>query len=66
VSRGVSAGFLAADGTLYALLGEKPFTVKDAVAGLVGAPATARGRVVERGGMKALQLVSIERAATLK
>ena len=61
VSRGVSAGFLADDGVLYVLLAEKPFTAKDGVAGLVGSPASARGRVVERGGVKALQLASIER-----
>ena len=59
LSRGVSAGFLADDGTLYVLLSEKPFTAKDAVAGLVGTPATAKGRVVERAGVKALQLASI-------
>ncbi len=61
VSRGVSAGFLAEDGTLYVLLGEKPFSAKDAVANLVGTAITARGRVVERGGVKALQLTSSER-----
>ena len=62
VSRGVSAGFLADDGTLYVLLSEKPFTAKDAVAGLVGTPAIAKGRVVERGGVKALQLVEVASA----
>jgi hypothetical protein len=61
LSRGVSAGFLAEDGVLYVLLSEKPFSAKDAVAGLVGAPATAKGQIVERGGVKALQLASIER-----
>jgi len=61
LSRGVSAGFLAEDGALYVLLSEKPFSAKDPVAGLVGVPAIARGRIVERGGVKALQLASIER-----
>lgn len=61
ISRGVSAGFLAEDGALYVLLAEKPFSAKDAVASLVGAPVTARGRMLERGGVKALQLASIER-----
>lgn len=61
VSRGVSAGLLAEDGALYVLLAEKPFSVRDAVASLVGTPVTGRGRIVERGGVKALQLASIER-----
>ena len=61
LSRGVSAGFLADDGTLYVLLSEKPFSAKDAVAGLVGVKSIAKGRRVERAGVKALQLTSIER-----
>jgi hypothetical protein len=61
LSRGVSAGFLAEDGALYVLLSEKPFSAKDAVAGLVGVKATAKGKLVERAGVKALQLASIER-----
>ena len=61
LSRGVSAGFLADDGTLYVLLSEKPFSAKDAVAGLVGVKSIAKGKRVERAGVKALQLTSIER-----
>jgi hypothetical protein len=61
LSRGVSAGFLADDGTLYVLLSEKPFSAKDAVAGLVGVKSIVKGKRVERAGVKALQLTSIER-----
>jgi hypothetical protein len=32
IARGVPAGFLADDGKLYMLFGEKPFSVKDTVA----------------------------------
>jgi len=60
ISRGVPAGLVAEDGTLYLLLDEKPFSVKDKVAGKAGKKVTARGTVVERGGMKALQITSIE------
>ena len=38
IARGVPAGFLAEDGTLYVLFGEKPFSVKDRVAGLADVP----------------------------
>jgi hypothetical protein len=61
ISRGVPAGFLAKDGTLYLLLEEKPFSAKDRVAGMAGIPARAKGRLVERAGMKALQIASIEK-----
>jgi hypothetical protein len=61
ISRGVPAGFLAKDGTLYVLLEEKPFSVKDRVAGMAGIPARAKGKIVERGGMKGLQIASLEK-----
>jgi hypothetical protein len=63
LARGVSPGLLAADGRVFVLLGEKPFPVKDQVAGLAGEPVVARGRIVERGGLQALRLTSIERAS---
>ena len=47
--------------TLYVLLSEKPFSIKDTVAGFVGVKAVAKGKLVERAGVKALQLASIER-----
>ena len=60
VSRDVPAGFLADDGTLYLLVNEKSTSVKEKVAGKAGRKVTARGRVVERSGMKVLQLISVE------
>lgn len=60
ISRDVPAALLADDGTLYLLLNEKPFSVKEKVAGKAGKKVTAHGRIVERGGVKALQLVSVD------
>lgn len=63
LSRGVTAGFLAADGKLYVLLGEKPFAVKDAVAGMAGESVVVKGTLVERDGVKGIQLKSVEKLA---
>ena len=60
ISRDVPAGLLTADGTLYLLLNEKPVSVKEKVAGLAGKTVKATGKIVERNGVKALQLVSVE------
>jgi hypothetical protein len=60
ISRDVPAGLLTEDGTLYLLLNEKSVSVKEKVAGKAGKKVTAKGKVVERSGMKALQLASVE------
>lgn len=60
IARGVPAGFLGEDGKLYALFGEKPLSVKDTVAGLADLPATVTGTLVERGGIRGIQMKSIE------
>ena len=60
ISRGVSAGFLAKDGTLYVLFDESMMSPKEKVAGLAGKPVTATGVVVERDGVRALRLTAIE------
>jgi hypothetical protein len=62
INRGVSAGFLAKDGTLYVLFNAEMSSPKDAVAGLAGKPVTATGFVLERDGVKAFRLVKIEAA----
>ena len=62
IARGVPAGFLADDGTLYLLFEEKPFSVKDRVANLADVPAVVRGTVSVRNGVKGIQMKSIERA----
>ena len=62
IARGVPAGFLSEDGTLYVLFEEKPFSVKDRVAGLADVPAILTGVPVERSGVKGIQVRSIEKA----
>jgi hypothetical protein len=61
IDRGVPAGFLTEDGTLYVLFDEKPFSVKDKVAGLADVPATLKGTPVVRAGIKGIQIKSIEK-----
>ena len=60
ISRDVPAALLTEDGTLYLLINEKPVSVKEKIAGKAGKKVTAKGKVVERSGMKALQLASVE------
>jgi len=61
IARGVPAGFLTDDGTLYVLFDEKPFSVKDKVAGLADVPAILKGTPVERNGIRGIQIKSIEK-----
>jgi hypothetical protein len=63
LARGVAAGLLAEDGRLFVLLEEKPVSVKDRLAGLVGETVTVKGRAVERDGVRALSMTSVERTA---
>lgn len=60
IGRGVAPGLLAEDGRLYLLLGERPFPIKDQVAGLAGQTVTVRAVPVERGGLRGLQVKAIE------
>jgi hypothetical protein len=60
ISRDVPAALLTEDGTLYLLVNEKPVSVKEKIAGKAGKKVTATGKVVERSGLKALQLISVE------
>ena len=66
IARGVPAGFLADDGKLYVLFGQKPFSVKETVAGLADVPAILTGTPVERSGIRGIQIEKIERAAPAK
>src|SRR6185295_6674326 len=54
IARGVPAGFLADDGTLYLLFEEKPFSVKERVANLADVPAIVHGTVSVRNGVKGM------------
>lgn len=60
IGRDVPAGFVTEDGTLYVLLNEKPVSVKEKVAGLAGKTVTVTGFLVERNGVKGLQLQSVK------
>src|SRR5262245_12418650 len=61
IARGVPAGFLTDDGTLYVLFGETPHSVKETVKDMADVPATVTGTPVMRGGIQGLQLKSIEK-----
>ena len=63
IARGLPAGFLADDGTLYVLFGEKPQSVKDRVKDLADVPAIVTGTVVQQGGVKGIQMTAIEKQA---
>lgn len=63
IARGLPAGFLADDGTLYLLLGEKPVSIKDRVAGLADVPVEVRGTITVRDGIKGIQMRTIEKNA---
>ena len=61
IARGVPAGFLTDDGVLYVLFGETPHSVKETVKDMADVPAKATGTPVVRGGVKGLQLKSIQK-----
>ena len=63
IGRGVTPGFVAADGRVFLLLAERPFSVKDMLAGLAGEPVSVRGTIVERDGVRGFQLKAAERLA---
>ena len=64
IGRGVTPGFVAEDGRVFLLLAEKPFPVKEAVAGLAGETVKVTGSIVERDGMRGFQLKTAERVAS--
>jgi hypothetical protein len=47
---------------LFVLLAQRPVSEKDTLAGLAGARVTLTGALVERDGMRGLQVKSVERA----
>lgn len=63
LSRGVTPGFLTEDGQLLVLLAERPVSPKETLAGLAGERATLKGSLVDRDGVRGVQLKSIERTA---
>jgi hypothetical protein len=61
IGRGVTPGFVAEDGRVFVLLGARPFPVTDQVAGLAGEKVMVTGTPVDRGGVRAFQLKTVER-----
>ncbi|MEK7474168.1 MAG: heavy metal-binding domain-containing protein [Candidatus Coatesbacteria bacterium] len=61
INKGLPIGFLAADGTVYLLLGQGHESIKGKVAKLAGYPAELKGVVIEHDGIKAIQMSSIKR-----
>jgi hypothetical protein len=61
IEKGVPAGFLTDDGTLYLLFDQRPGSVKDKVVGLIDVPAILKGTPMTRGGVKGIQIKSIEK-----
>jgi hypothetical protein len=66
LARGVTPGFLADDGRVFVLLGARPFPVKDQITGLAGEKVILTGTPVDRGGVRALQLKTVERRDTAR
>ena len=62
IDRGLPAGFLA-DGRVYVLLGPGHGSPREVVAGHAGKPVKLTGKLVEQGGVMALQVKSVEEAA---
>ena len=62
LGRGVTPGFIAEGDKLYLLFHEKMNSVKDRIAGMAGQKVTITGYVVERDGVKAIELLKVEPA----
>jgi len=62
LGRGVTPALLAKDGRLLMLLGERPFPVKEMIAGLAGEDVTVTGAMVQRDGVRALLVKSVRKA----
>ena len=60
INKGLPIGFLDEDGTLYSLIGPGHDSLKDRVADLAGQKVAITATPIERNGLKALQLKSIE------
>lgn len=62
VAKGLPAGFLTPDGTLYVIVGNKQAPANAMVKDFVGKPATVTGKVMQHNGVKAINLASIAEA----
>jgi hypothetical protein len=59
IKKGLPVGFLAADGTVYIVIGKEHEPVNATVADFAGKKCAITGVVKEQGGIKAIELVSI-------
>ena len=62
LNKGIPAGFLGADGTLYILLGGDHNAANDQVAEYAGKQSEITGLLVNQNGVKALKVKSIKGA----
>jgi hypothetical protein len=62
ISKGLPIGFLAADGTIYLIIGKDHESASTLVADWVGKKSTISGFVKEQKGLKAIELQSIGEA----
>jgi hypothetical protein len=59
ITKGIPAGFLTADGTMYIIIGKDHSPANAEVAAFAGKQSTITGKVLENKGMKAIELISI-------
>jgi hypothetical protein len=64
ITKGLPVGFLASDGTVYLIIGKAHAPANAELAPFAGRPSTITGKVVENGGIKAIELISIAEAKT--
>jgi Heavy metal binding domain len=62
INKGLPVGFLADDGTVFLLIGTGHDSIASRVADMTGKKQTIIGTVVDRNGMKAIQLASLASA----
>jgi hypothetical protein len=59
IKKGLPIGFLTADGTVYLVIGKDHEPANAMVADFAGKQSTITGKIVEQGGMKAIEIASI-------
>jgi hypothetical protein len=61
INKGLPVGFLDEDGTMYLLIGSDHEPIASTVADVAGRKVTINGIIIEHDGVKAVQLVSVEK-----
>ena len=62
VGKGLAAGFLTPDGTLYVIVGSNQTPANPKVKDFVGKQSTVTGRIMQHNGVKAIDLATIAEA----